>query len=130
MQVNLKEYSDTYLLHLLTNDLLKRDKDVRYELIIDQITEKIMIEWLDYAHSNKAFQKPMKCTVRFTEAGDVFTITATLDPDLVETLEEFSNRVKNTLFNMKDELRRKHNLDKVEIESIKVFEYHDVMKGF
>ena len=131
MKVNLEEYSEKALLHLLANDLLKRDKVVRHDLIIDQIDTKIRIEWLDFAHRNRAFQKPMKCTVRFTESGaEPFAITATLDPDFVKDIDEFNERVKNTLFLMNDELRRKHDLDKVEIESINVFEYHDIAKGF
>lgn len=129
MQLNLSEYSDNFLLQLLANDLIKRDKYVRYNLIIDQIEQKICIDWLEFAQKNKAYQKPMKCMVRFTEADASFTLTATLDPDFVEDVFDFSKRVKNTLFAMKDELIRKHNLDKVEIESIKVIEYHDVTKG-
>lgn len=131
MKVDLNEFSDTALLHLLVNELLKRDKAVRHDLIIDQIDTKIRIEWMDFAHRNRAYQKPMKCTVQFTETGAApFSITATLDPDFVKDIGEFDQRVKNSLFYMKDELRRKHDLDKVEIESINVYEYHDIAKGF
>lgn len=139
MQLNLSEYSDNFLLQLLANDLFKRDKYVRDNLIIDHIIEKIMIEWLDYAHANRLFNNPTKCVVRFVETnndsafeGKPFTLTATLDHGLVENIDDYTANVRRALTYMKIELRNNYDLDKVEFDgsdAIKVFEYHDIMKG-
>lgn len=145
MQLNLSEYSDNFLLQLLANDLINRNKDVRYSLIIDRIIEKIVIAWIAYAHANRLFNKPVKCVVRFVEnendsvfEGKPFTLTATLDPSYGETdIENYVTRVRNALTFMRFDLC-KHDLDKVEFdtdnetgrESIKFYEYHDITKGF
>lgn len=140
MQVNYTQIDNTAGIHLLLEDLFARNKDLRYQYLVGQIIDKIMTNWLDYAHSNRLYRKPTKCSVRFVYAENgvpqpetAFTITAALEYSRAESEIEYCDEIKKALTFMKVVLRDTHNLDKLEFDgedAIKVYEFHDITKGF
>lgn len=140
MQVNYTQIDNTAGIHLLLEDLFARNKDLRYQYLVGQIIDKIMTNWLDYAHSNRLYRKPTKCSVRFVYAENgvpqpetAFTLTATLEYSRAENVMEYCEEIKKALTFMRVELRDKYDLDKIEFDgedAIKVYEFHDITKGF
>ena len=140
MQVNYTQIDNTHGIQLLLKDLFARNKDLRYEYIVDQIIDKIMTKWLEYAHDNRLYNKPMKCSARFVTVENgipqpetAFTLTATLEYSRAENVMEYCDALKKALTFMRVELRDNYDLDKLEFDgedAIKVYEYHDIMKGF
>lgn len=140
MQVNYNQIENTEGIRLLLKDLFARNKDLRYEYIVNQIIDKILTKWLEYAHDNRLYNKPMKCSVRFVYAENgipqpetAFNLMATLEYSHAENVMEYCDALKKALTFMRVELRDKYDLDKLEFDgedAIKVYEFHDIMKGF
>lgn len=150
MQVMMTKLKDREILDMLAMDMFERNQKLRHNTIVNQIEDKIVEKWLITVKEKRIWDKPVKCVVRFVEnengsvfEGKPFTLTATLDTygqfDLEKSGDFFNyiNRVRNALTFMRFDLC-KHDLDKIEFdtdnetgrESINVFEYHYVTKGF
>ena len=140
MQVNINEIDNTKGIHILLKDLFARNKDARYDHLVNLIIDKILTKWLEYVHDNRLFRKPTKCSVRFVYAENgvpkpetAFTLTATLEYPRSENVMEYCELIKNALTFMRIELRDKYDLDKLEFDgedAIKVYEFHDITRGF
>ena len=143
MQVMFNQIDDHQAVQLLLKDLVERNKEVRYKLILDQIEDEILIKWLDYVHKNRCWNRPVKCIVKFRsdysvleQPGSHFVLSAQIEDINNDGFEDYTKRVRNALKDMRYELRNKYNLDHVVFdvvdghEAIDVFEYHDFAKGF
>ena len=137
MQVNMTELKDSRLLQLLAKDMFERNQKIRHETIINQIEDRIVEKWLLTVKNQRIWDKPVKCVVRFVE-GNPFELTTTLDTygklDFEKCGDYFNyvHRVRNALTFMRFDLC-KHDLDKIEFDgedAIRVYEYHDITKGF
>lgn len=144
MQIMFNQIDDHHAVQLLLKDLVERNKDVRYDLILNQIEDTIVLKWLDYVHKNRCWQRPVKCIVKFhlndghgfEQPGSQFTLSAQIAETNHDDLEDYTKRVRNALMDMRFVLRNQYDLDKVDFdavarhEDIDIFEFHDVVKGF
>ncbi len=144
MQVMYNQIDDHKALQLLLKDLVDRNKAVRYDLILNQIEDTIVMKWLDYVHKNRCWQRPVKCIVKFhlndehgfEQPDSHFVLSTKIEDINNDGLEDYTKRIRNALTYIRFELRNKYDLDKVDFdgcarhEDIDIFEYHDITKGF
>lgn len=110
MQVMLTQIDDHEAIHILLKHLVDTDKDVRRQLISNQIADTIAIRWIESMHDRRKWDVPTKCVARFHEDGTAFTASAQVDYGT--GLEDYVKRIKSAVSAMMDEVCM-HDLDKV-----------------
>ena len=140
MQVTMPEIPEREMLRLLTEDLLERNKKIRFQTITDQVVSRIAEKWLMTVRYQNILDKPVKCVARFVmhdEAGmriegSGFALTATLDTHGKTSIEEYVKQVRGALNGIAVDLCNNYDLDRVEFDGPKaviVFEYHGDCMG-
>lgn len=127
--------SDTHMLQVLMKDLFERKPEVRYDQLCNQLSDQIMTKVFDECHKQNLIQKNTRVVVDFKEPAGDFNLNFSLEPIIlkltnVSAYEEFGNVIRGCVKGLIRMLRKEHNLDDVELGDIKVFEYHDIAKGF
>lgn len=122
--------NDTHMLQVLMKDLFERKPEVRYDQLCNQLHDQIMIKVFDECHKQSFFKKHTRVVVDFTEPAGDFSLNYSLEPIFVNDLEEYGKVIRGCTDALLRTLRKEHNLDDVELVEIKVYEYHDITKGF
>lgn len=127
--------SDTHMLKVLMKDLFERKPEVRYDQLCNQLSDQIMTKVFDECHKQNLIQKNTRVVVDFKEPAGDFNLNFSLEPIILKptnasAYEEFGNVIRGCVKGLIRMLRKEHNLDDVELGDIKVFEYHDIAKGF
>ena len=126
MQVMFKMIDDHAAIRMLLKDLVERKKDLRYDIILGQIEETILMQWLTVVQKNKWWFRPAKCVVKFhlndehgmARQDSVFTLSTKIDGTVNTDLEDYAKRVRDALKAMSLELREKHDLDHVVFDTL------------
>lgn len=127
--------NNTHMLQVLMKDLFERKPEVRYDQLCNQLHEQIMTKVFDECHKQNLIKKNTRVVVDFKEPAGDFNLNFTLEPIIlkptnVSAYEEFGNVIRGCVDILLRTLRKEHNLDDVELVEIKVYEYHDITKGF
>jgi hypothetical protein len=122
--------SNTHMLHLLMEDLFERKPEVRYDQLCNQLRERIMMTVIEEARKQNLTKKHVRVVVNFTEPAGDFSLNYSLEPMFLKDLEEYVKVIGGCTKALLSTLRKEHNLDDVELVEIKVYEYHDITKGF
>lgn len=127
--------NDTHMLQVLMKDLFERKPEVRYDQLCNQLHEQIMTKVFDEFHKQNLIKKNTRVVVDFKEPAGDFNLNFSLEPIIlkptnVSAYEEFGNVIRGCVKGLIRMLRKEHNLDDVELVEIKVYEYHDITKGF
>ena len=122
--------SDTHMLQVLMEDLFERKPEVRYDQLCNQLREKIMITVIEETRKQNLTKKNTRVVVDFTEPAGDFKLDFSLEPIYLKDLDEYVTVIRGCTNALLSMLRKEHNLDDVELGEIKVFEYHDIAKGF
>ena len=127
--------SDTHMLQVLMEDLFERKPEVRYDQLCNQLREKIMITVIEETRKQNLTKKNTRVVVDFTEPAGDFNLHFELEPMILKPInasayEEFAKVLGCCVEVLLRTLRKEHNLDEVELGEIKVYEYHDITKGF
>lgn len=122
--------SDTHMLQVLMEDLFERKPEVRYDQLCNQLREKIMITVIEETRKQNLTKKNTRVVVDFTEQAGDFKLDFSLEPIYLKDLDEYVTVIRGCTDALLSMLRKEHNLDDVELGEIKVFEYHDIAKGF
>ena len=122
--------SNTHMLHLLMEDLFSRNQEVRYDQLCNQLRERIVMTVIEEARKQNLTKKHVRVVVNFTEPAGDFSLNYSLEPMFLKDLEEYVKVIGGCTDALLSTLRKEHNLDDVELVEIKVFEYHDITKGF
>lgn len=110
MQVMLTQIDDHEAIHILLKHLVDTDKDVRHQLISNQIADTIVVRWIEFMHNRRKWDIPTKCVARFHEDGTAFTASARVDYG--NGFEDYVKRIKSAVSVMMIEVGM-HDLDKV-----------------
>ena len=121
MQAMLTQIDDHQAIQILLKHLVDTDKDLRYDLILKQIEDTIVMHWLDFVHKRVFWKRPVKCTAKFhlndehgfAQPDSSFALSAQLDYIVSDTIDDYVKRIRNALRFMRFELRNKHDLDNV-----------------
>ena len=111
-------------------DLFERKPEVRYDQLCNQLREKIMITVIEETRKQNLTKKNTRVVVDFTEPAGDFKLDFSLEAIYLKDLDEYVTVIRGCTDALLSTLRNKHNLDDVELGEIKVFEYHDIAKGF
>lgn len=133
MQIDYRSHelnNDIHMLQVLMKDLFERKPEVRYDQLCNQLREQIMIKVLDECHKQNLFKKNTRVVVDFTEPAGGFSLNYSLEPIFVNDLDEYVKAIRGCTEVLLRMLRKEHSLDDVELGEIKVYEYHDITKGF
>lgn len=127
--------NDTHMLQTLMKDLFERKPEARYDQLCNQLREHIMVKVLDETQKQDLVKKHTRVVVDFKEPAGDFNLHFELEPMILKPInasayEEFGNVIRGCVKGLIRMLRKEHNLDDVELGEIKVFEYHDIAKGF
>lgn len=130
MQIMFNMIDDHAAIRMLLKDLVERKKDLRYDIILDQIEETILMQWLTVVQKNKWWFRPAKCVVKFhlnDEHGmalpdSTFTLSTKIGGTANTDLENYAKRVRDALKAISLELRGKHDLDRVVFHTMDVRE--------
>ena len=122
--------SETHMLHLLMKDLFERKPEVRYDQLCNQLREQIMITVIEETRKQNLTKKHTRVVVDFTEPAGDFKLNYEMEPIYLKDLEEYVKVIRGCTDALLRMLRKEHNLDDVELVEIKVYEYHDITKGF
>ena len=127
--------NDTHMLQVLMKDLFERKPEVRYDQLCNQLREQIMVKVLDETQKHDLAKKNTRVVVYLKEPAGDFNLHFELEPMIlkpanVSAYEEFAKVLGCCVEVLLRTLRKEHNLDDVELVDIKVFEYHDITKGF
>jgi len=122
--------SNTHMLHLLMEDLFSRNPEVKYDQLCNQLREQIMMTVIEETRKQNLAKKHVRVVVNFTEPAGDFKMDYSLEPMFLKDLEEYVKVIRGCTDELLRTLRKEHNLDDVELGEIKVFEYHDITKGF
>jgi hypothetical protein len=125
---------DHRAISMLLKDLVSRDKDLRYGLILHQIEETILLKWLEVVQKQNWWFSPVECSVRFhvndengtEQPGTSFTLSAKIDGSVNKDLEDYSRRVFDALKVVSLELLEKHDLDRVVFDTLDVRDSIDI----
>lgn len=127
MRVMFEKIDDHQAISLLLKDLVERNKELRYDIILRQIEETILMVWLDVVHRNKWWLCPAKCVVKFhlndehgmARPDSTFTLSTTkIDRTVNKDLEDYSKRALDALKVISSELRKKYDLDHVVFDTL------------
>lgn len=118
------------MLHLLMKDLFERNPEVKYDQLCNQLREKIMFTVIEEARKQNITKKHVRVIVNFTEPSGEFKMDYSLEPMFLKDLDEYVKVIRGCTDALLSTLRNEHNLDDVELVEIKVYEYHDITKGF
>lgn len=122
--------SDTHMLKVLMKDLFERKPEVRYDQLCNQLREQIMITVIEETRKQNLTKKYTRVVVGFTEPAGDFKLNFSLEQIFLKDLEEYVKVIRGCTDALLSTLRKEHNLDDVELVEIKVYEYHDITKGF
>lgn len=130
MQVMFNMIDDHSAIRMLLKDLVEHKKDLRHDIILGQIEDTILMQWLTVVQKNKWWFRPAKCVVKFhlnDEHGmalpdSTFTLSTKIDGTVNKDLEDYAKRVRDALKAMSLELREKHDLDRVVFDTLDVRE--------
>lgn len=122
--------NDTHMLQLLMKDLFERKPEVRYDQLCNQLREKIMMTVIEETRKQNLAKKNTRVVVNFKEPAGDFKLHYSLEPIFLKDLDEYVKVIEGCTEVLLRMLRKEHNLDEVELGEIKVFEYHDITKGF
>lgn len=134
MQVMFDKIDDHRAIGLLLKDLVARNKDIRYGLILHQIEETILLKWLEVVQKQNWWFDPVECIVRFhindeqgkEQPGSRFTLSAKIEGSVSKDIENYSRRVFDALKVVSMELLEKHDLDKVVFDTLDVRDSIDI----
>lgn len=131
MQVNYKELSlrTEKSLTMLLQDVMQRNKDIRYDQLVWQVKDCVMLEWVSKVHENKLWKKPTQVIVTFYESatgepvdeGNEFKFEAAINPSPDDDIEKVTMLMRQSLNMLDNDLRNNHDLDKIEIKTIDIF---------
>lgn len=126
---------NTHMLQVLMKDLYERKPEVRYDQLCNQLREMIIAKVIDEYYKQDLTKKNTRVVVDFKEPAGDFNLNFSLEPIIlkptnVSAYEEFGNVIRGCVKGLIRMLRKEHNLDDVELVEIKVYEYHDITKGF
>ncbi len=110
MQVKFSQIDDHEAVHILLRHLVDTDKDVRYQILSGQISDTIVMRWVEFVHNRRTWDMPTKCIARFHEDGTAFTASAQVDYGF--DFEDYVKRIKSAVSVMMIEVGM-HDLDKV-----------------
>ena len=122
--------SSTHMLQVLMKDLFERKPEVRYDQLVAQLREQIMVKVIDETHKQSLTKKHTRVAVYFEEPTGTFKLDLLLEPIFLKDYEEYVKNIGGCVDALLRTLRKEHNLDDVELVEIKVYEYHDITKGF
>ena len=127
--------NDTHMLQTLMKDLFERKPEARYDQLCNQLREHIMVKVLDETQKQDLAKKHTRVMVYFKEPAGDFNLHFELEPMILKPInasayEEFAKVLGCCVEVLIRTLRKEHNLDEVELGEIKVYEYHDITKGF
>lgn len=135
MQVMFEKIDDHRAIGMLLKDLVARDKDLRYGLILHQIEETILLKWLEVVQKQNWWFSPVECSVRFhtndeqgkEQPGTRFTLSTKIWGSVNKDLEDYTRRVFDALKVVSRELLEKHDLDRVVFDTMDVRDSIDVV---
>lgn len=133
MQIDYKSTeltNDTYMLQALMKDLFERKPEVKYDQLCNQLREQIMLTVIEETRKQNLTKKYTRVAVGFTEPAGDFQLNYEMEPIYLKDLDEYVKVIRGCTDALLSTLRKEHNLDDVELAEIKVYEYHDITRGF
>lgn len=127
--------NDTHMLQVLMKDLFERNPEVRYDQLCNQLREMIIAKVIDEYYKQDLTKKNTRVVVYFKEPSGDFNLKYSLEPISLKPIrvnpyQEYAKAIGGGTDALLSTLRKEHNLDEVELGDIRVYEYHDITKGF
>lgn len=127
--------NNTHMLQVLMTDLFERKPEVRYDQLCNQLRETITVKVIEECHTQRLADKNTHVVVYFKEPAGDFNLIFTMEPNLLKPIavnayDEYVKVIGNHVDTLISTLRNEHNLDDVELGEIRVYECHDITKGF